>query len=150
MVVFRNCILLWLVATECMAATSGFHMVPTTNSRRTLRNNNNVGSSRNRPSLLTSSDTHTHTPTPITTTHLMAAGTPTQEEEQAVVDFKMITEEESQLRKIGGGILGLLTMVSFVTLHGNTGEGESYYNYANLSTGAFAALSTYRTGVDYQ
>jgi len=81
----------------------------------------------------------------------MAAGTPTQEEEQAVMDFKMITEEESQLRKIGGGILGLLTMVSFVTIHGNTaGEGESYYNYANLSTGAFAALSTYRTGVDYQ
>ena len=148
MVVFRNCILLWLVASEYMAVTSGFQLVPTNNSRRTLRNNNNVGSSRNRPSLLTS-DTGTHTTTPITT-HLMAAGTPTQEEEQAVMDFKMITEEESQLRKIGGGILGLITMVSFVTLHGNTGEGESYYNYANLSTGAFAALSTYRTGVDYQ
>ena len=85
----------------------------------------------------------------------MAATPPSQEAaEQAVVDFKMITEEESKLRKIGGIILGLITIVSFFTIHGEGGSSDSsssyYYNYANLSTGAFAALSTYRTGVDYQ
>ena len=86
----------------------------------------------------------------------MAATPPSQEAEQAVVDFKMITEEESELRKIGGIILGLITIVSFFTIHGEGGgssdssSSSSYYNYANLSTGAFAALSTYRTGADYQ
>jgi hypothetical protein len=86
----------------------------------------------------------------------MAATPPSQEAaEQAVVDFKMITEEESELRKIGGMILGVITIVSFFTIHGEGGGSDSsssssYYNYANLSTGAFAALSTYRTGADYQ
>ena len=87
----------------------------------------------------------------------MAATPPSQEAaEQAVVDFKMITEEESELRKIGGIILGVITIVSFFTIHGEGGgssdssSSSSYYNYANLSTGAFAALSTYRTGAEYQ
>ena len=87
----------------------------------------------------------------------MAATPPSQEAaEQAVVDFKMITEEESELRKIGGIILGLITIVSFFTIHGEGGgssdssSSSSYYNYANLSTGAFAALATYRTGAEYQ
>lgn len=73
-----------------------------------------------------------------TSTVLMAA---TPQEEQAVAEFKMITEEEAQLRKIGGIVLGIITTVAFFT------QG---HNYVNLSTGAFAALSTYRTGAEYQ
>ena len=150
MVVLRNfsCILL-LVASKFMTATWGFQLVHTSS---ISRSRTSVESSRSsRPSLITSAST-----TITRSTHLMAATPPSQEAEQAVVDFKMITEEESELRKIGGMILGLITIISFFTIHGEGGGGSdsssssSYYNYANLSTGAFAALSTYRTGADYQ
>jgi len=67
--------------------------------------------------------------------------TATPQEEQAVAEFKMITEEESQLRKVGGIVLGIITVVAYFT------QGQ---NYINLCSGAFAALSTYRTGAEYQ
>jgi len=70
---------------------------------------------------------------------LQIAATP--QEEQAVVEFKMITEEEARLRKIGGIVLGVVTITIFLTRG---------HDYANLSTGAFAALATYRTGAEYQ
>lgn len=65
----------------------------------------------------------------------------TPQEEQAVAEFKMITDEEAQLRKTGGAVLGVVTAVAFFT------QGQ---NYGNLCAGAFAALSTYRTGAEYQ
>lgn len=65
----------------------------------------------------------------------------TPQEEQAVVDFKMITEDESKLRKIGGIIIGVATVAAYFT------QGQSY---SSLSTGAFVAISTYRTGAEYQ
>jgi len=75
----------------------------------------------------------------ITTIALLAGASP--QEEQAVADFKMITEEESQLRKTGGIIIAIITVAAFFA------QGQ---NYANLCSGAFVALSTYRTGVEYQ
>lgn len=75
----------------------------------------------------------------ITTITLLAGASP--QEEQAVADFKMITEEESQLRKTGGIIIAIITVAAFFA------QGQ---NYANLCSGAFVALSTYRTGVEYQ
>jgi len=75
-----------------------------------------------------------------TTTSTLSAGA-TPQEEQAVTEFKMITEEESQLRKTGGIILAIITIVAFFT------QGQ---NYANLCSGAFAALGTYRSGAEYQ
>lgn len=70
------------------------------------------------------------------------AATPQEEQAlKAVAEFKMITEEESRLRKTGGIALGIITVVAFFA------QG---HNYANLGTGAFAALSTYRTGAEYQ
>ena len=155
MVVLRNfsCILL-LVASKLMTATWGFQLVPTVSSISRSRTRSVESSRSSRPASLIISTSTTN----ITrSTHLMAATPPSQEAaEQAVVDFKMITEEESGLRKIGGIILGVITIVSFFTIHGEGGgssdsiSSSSYYNYANLSTGAFAALSTYRTGADYQ
>jgi len=65
----------------------------------------------------------------------------TPQEEQAVADFKMITEEEAQLRRVGGIVLGVVAIAAFLVRG---------HDYANLSTGAFAALSTYRTGAEYQ
>jgi len=77
---------------------------------------------------------------------LRLAATPaTPAERQAVADFKMITEEESQLRKTGGLVLGVITAVVFVVqLFADGG------NYPNLCAGVFGALSLYRTGADYQ
>merc|ERR1712232_638131 len=72
-------------------------------------------------------------------TSLMA----TAEEEQAVADFKMISEDESQLRRIGGIILGIITITKFLTTSG-------IHDYSGLSLGSFLALSTYRTGIEYQ
>jgi len=63
------------------------------------------------------------------------------QEYQAVADFKMITEEESKLRKVGGIIIGIATMIIYYTQD---------QNYSSLSAGVFAAISTYRTGADYQ
>jgi len=74
-----------------------------------------------------------------TTTTLSVGATP--QEEQAVAEFKMITEEESQLRKTGGIILAIITIAAFFT------QGQ---NYSNLCSGAFAALATYRSGAEYQ
>jgi len=65
----------------------------------------------------------------------------TPQEEQAVEDFKMITEEESNLRKIGGIVIGVATAAAFFT------QDQSY---SSLSAGTFAAISTYRTGAEYQ
>ena len=76
----------------------------------------------------------------------MAATPATPAERQAVADFKMITEEESQLRKTGGLVLGLITAVVFVVqLFAPEGG-----NYPQLCAGVFGALSLYRTGADYQ
>ena len=76
----------------------------------------------------------------------MAATPATPAERQAVADFKMITEEESQLRKTGGLVLGIITAVVFVVqLFAPDGA-----NYPNLCAGVFGALSLYRTGADYQ
>ena len=78
---------------------------------------------------------------------LQIAATPaTPAERQAVADFKMITEDESQLRKTGGLVLGIITAVVFVVqLFAPDGA-----NYPNLCAGVFGALSLYRTGADYQ
>ena len=75
----------------------------------------------------------------------MAATPATPAERQAVADFKMITEEESQLRKTGGLVLGVITAVVFVMQV--LAEGG---DYPNLCAGVFGALSLYRTGADYQ
>ena len=61
--------------------------------------------------------------------------------EEAVADFKMITEDEAKVRKIAGVGIGLATAVAFVT----TG-----LSYGSLSGGIFGAISTYRTGAEYQ
>mmetsp|Transcript_1884 Transcript_1884/g.3384 ORF Transcript_1884/g.3384 Transcript_1884/m.3384 type:complete len:133 (-) Transcript_1884:754-1152(-) len=125
-----NCVLL-LVALQLLVA-SGFQVVrPKTNSNGLLLSNFLL----NTPLLPRNAGSSSRS---ITFTGLMAA---TPQEEQAVAEFKMITEEESQLRKTGGIVLGIITVVSFFA------QGE---NYANLCTGAFAALSTYRTGAEYQ
>ena len=77
---------------------------------------------------------------------LQIAATPaTPAERQAVADFKMITEEESQLRKTGGLVFGVITAVVFVMQV--LAEGG---DYPNLCAGVFGALSLYRTGADYQ
>jgi len=68
--------------------------------------------------------------------------TTSQEENKAVDDFKMITEDESKLRKIGGVIIGIATIATYFT------QGD--HSYSSLSAGAFAAISTYRTGSEYQ
>jgi len=65
----------------------------------------------------------------------------TPQEEQAVAEFKMITEDEANIRKIGGIILGVVTVAAYAT------KGQ---DYSSLSTGAFAAISTYRSGSEYQ
>jgi len=78
---------------------------------------------------------------------LQIAATPaTPAERQAVADFKMITEEESQLRKTGGLVLGVITAVVFVVQLFAPDGG----NYSQLCAGVFGALSLYRTGADYQ
>ena len=59
----------------------------------------------------------------------------------AVSDFKMITENEATLRKIAGVGIGVVTIGSFL---GGT------HSYTSLSGGLFGAISTYRTGAEYQ
>mmetsp|Transcript_26229 Transcript_26229/g.58742 ORF Transcript_26229/g.58742 Transcript_26229/m.58742 type:complete len:104 (-) Transcript_26229:651-962(-) len=61
--------------------------------------------------------------------------------ERAVAEFKMITEDEANIRKIAGVGLGVVTAAMFVS--GNS-------DYPSVSTGVFAAVSTYRTGAEYQ
>lgn len=59
----------------------------------------------------------------------------------AVAEFKMITEDEATVRKLGGVVIGVATAVAFAT----TGLA-----YGTLSGGIFGAISTYRTGAEYQ
>lgn len=125
-----NCVLL-LVALQLLVA-SGFQVArPKTCSNGLLLSNSLLNS----PLLPRNAGSSSRS---FTFTGLMAA---TPQEEQAVAEFKMITEEESQLRKTGGIVLGVITIVSFFA------QGQ---DYANLCTGAFAALSTYRSGAEYQ
>lgn len=65
----------------------------------------------------------------------------TPQEEQAVAEFKMITEDESRLRKIGGVAIGIVTTAMYVT------QDQSY---SSLSSGIFASIATYRSGSEYQ
>tara|TARA_B110001452_G_scaffold138770_1_gene115363 strand:- start:446 stop:1129 length:684 start_codon:yes stop_codon:yes gene_type:complete len=60
---------------------------------------------------------------------------------KAVGDFKMITETEANVRKTVGVGLGLATAAIYAT---------AGMSYTTLSTGIFVALSTYRTGAEYQ
>ena len=59
----------------------------------------------------------------------------------AVSEFKMITENEATLRKIAGVGIGIVTIGSFL---------GGAHSYTSLSGGLFGAISTYRTGAEYQ
>lgn len=63
-------------------------------------------------------------------------------QERAVEEFKMITEGEANVRKIAGVGLGVVTAVTFAT--------SGLHDYASLSAGVFGAVSTFRTGAEYQ
>ena len=69
------------------------------------------------------------------------AGGATAAQLEAVDDFKMISETEATVRKTVGVCLGLATAAIYAT---------SGMPYTTLSTGLFGALSTYRTGAEYQ
>jgi len=73
---------------------------------------------------------------------MILKATTSPEENKAVDDFKMITEDESKLRKIGGVIIGIATIATYFT--------QDDQSYSSLSAGAFAAIATYRTGSEYQ
>jgi len=60
---------------------------------------------------------------------------------QAVETGKMITETEANVRKTVGVGVGLATAAIYAT---------SGLPYATLSAGIFGAVSTYRTGAEYQ
>lgn len=79
------------------------------------------------------------TPTPTTT---MKSSAGEEQAQEAVLDGKMITEEEATIRKVIGGGIGVLTAAAFLTQHPTS--------YTSLSSGTFAALATYRTGAQYQ
>ena len=53
----------------------------------------------------------------------------------------MITENEATIRKIAGVGIGLLSVGSFI---------GGAHSYTSLSGGLFGAISTYRTGAEYQ
>ena len=63
-------------------------------------------------------------------------------QERAVEEFKMITEDEATVRKIAGVGIGVVTVVKFAT--------SGLHDYSSLSAGVFGAVSTYRTGAEYQ
>ena len=67
---------------------------------------------------------------------------PTEVEAAAASSFKMITEEEASIRKAGGVVIGVATAAAFAT-----GFSPSY---GSLAGGIFAAVSTFRTGSEYQ
>ena len=73
------------------------------------------------------------------TTGLLKAATADQL--KAVDEFKMITETEATLRKTVGVGVGLATAAIYAT---------SGMPYSTLSAGIFGAISTYRTGAEYQ
>lgn len=126
-----NCVLL-LVALQLLVA-SGFQVARPKTSYNGLPQSDSLS---NTPLLPRNAGSSSRS---FTSTGTLMAATP--QEEQAVAEFKMITEEESQLRKTGGIVIGVITVVSFFA------QGQ---DYANLCTGAFFALSTYRTGAEYQ
>ena len=66
---------------------------------------------------------------------------PTPTETEAAASFKMITEEEATVRKVAGVGIGVATTALYVI--GGLG-------YGGLSAGAFGAISTFRTGAEYQ
>ena len=66
---------------------------------------------------------------------------PREVEVQAAADFKMITEEEATVRKGAGVAIGVATAALFA---------GGALGYGPLSAGAFGAISTYRTGREYQ
>lgn len=130
----RSSSMLLLVVSQLLVA-SGFQLVrPKTNSNGLLLSKHLL----NAPMLPRNAGFSRRVSSVAITRTLMTA---TPQEEQAVAEFKMITEEESQLRKVGGIVLGIITVVAYFT------QGQ---NYINLCSGAFAALSTYRTGAEYQ
>ena len=65
----------------------------------------------------------------------------TEKQESAVAAFKMITEDESKVRKAAGVGVGVVTGA----LYSTTG-----LDYGSLAAGLFGAISTYRTGAEYQ
>jgi hypothetical protein len=69
----------------------------------------------------------------------MMGATPT--ERKAASEFKMITETEANVRKIAGVGIGATTAALYAT----TGLA-----YGSLAAGLFGAISTYRTGREYQ
>lgn len=128
----RSTNLILLVTLQLSVAVSGFQ-IP----RQTKTSNKGLlpSSHRSNIPLMTQNTAFSRS----TTSTLSVGATP--QEEQAVAEFKMITEEESQLRKTGGIILAIITIAAFFT------QGQ---NYSNLCSGAFAALATYRSGAEYQ
>ena len=64
-----------------------------------------------------------------------------EQQQKAIRDFKMITEDEATLRKAAGVGIGLATAGIYAT---------SGMAYGTLSAGIFGAISTYRTGAEYQ
>ena len=72
----------------------------------------------------------------------LLAETATDVERVAASEFKMITEEEATIRKAGGVFIGLATAAVYAT--------AEQHNYGSLAGGIFAAVSTYRTGSEYQ
>ena len=64
-----------------------------------------------------------------------------EQQQKAIRDFKMITEDEATLRKAAGVGIGLATAGIYAT---------SGMAYGSLSAGIFGAISTYRTGAEYQ
>jgi len=62
--------------------------------------------------------------------------------ERAVKEFKMITEDESKIRQIGGIFVGMATLASYFS--------SSDVNYSALSAEIATSIALYRTGADYQ
>mmetsp|Transcript_29310 Transcript_29310/g.32440 ORF Transcript_29310/g.32440 Transcript_29310/m.32440 type:complete len:148 (-) Transcript_29310:219-662(-) len=66
-----------------------------------------------------------------------------EEKTKAVKDFKMINEEESALRKVGGLMIGIATGILQIKVF-------PALDYSSLCAGLFASIATYRTGSQYQ
>jgi len=72
---------------------------------------------------------------------MWAERSPSSDEQEAVDNFRMITEDEATIRKIGGVIIGVATAALYA-------KGD--LTYGSLSAGALGAISTFRTGAEYQ
>mmetsp|Transcript_2174 Transcript_2174/g.4825 ORF Transcript_2174/g.4825 Transcript_2174/m.4825 type:complete len:115 (-) Transcript_2174:607-951(-) len=66
---------------------------------------------------------------------------PSSKEAMAVAEFRMITEDEANIRKAGGVAIGVATAAQFAL---------GLSSYSLLSAGAFGAISVFRTGAEYQ